>query len=256
MPREVYDSPPPHDMSGFADNPVGTLTDYVGELTESGPLVGDYCQNHGLTPLGEHLITEMMKRGMVLEIDHLPRRGYVRAMELLETHDYPAAGTHGQNAGGRLYALGGISKTGFGRCHDPSHPGTADDGFQARIQLIRDNGGFPAEGFGFDLNGFAGGRGPRFGERGCGAEQTAPVTYPFTSWAGDVTFTEPHLGNRTVDFNTEGFIHIGMLPELIQDVLNDGVPPEDLEPLFKSAEGYLRMWERSEERAAVLRDSL
>ena len=256
MPREVYDSPPPHDMSGFGTNPIGTLRPFLGELADSPPLVGDYCQNHGLTPLGEHLITEMMKRGMVLEIDHLPRRGYTRAFEMLETLDYPAAGTHGTNNDGRLYALGGVSKTGFGRCHDRANPGTSDDGFQARIQLIREMGGFPAEGFGFDLNGFAGGRGPRFGERGCGEGQANPVTYPFTSYAGDVTFTEPRLGNRTVDFNTEGFVHIGMLPELIQDVRNDGISREELEPLFKSAEGYIRMWERAEERSLELRDSL
>jgi len=194
-----------------------------------------------------------MKRGMILEIDHLPRRSYARAFEMLEVADYPAAGTHGTNNRGDLYALGGVSKSGFGRCHDADDPGTVDDGYQSRIQLIRDNGGFPAEGFGFDLNGFAGARGPRFGERGCGSEQTNPVTYPFTAYAGDVTFSEPRVGNRVIDFNTEGFAHIGMLPELIQDIRNDGVTDADLEPLFKSAEGYIRMWEKAEARAAELR---
>jgi hypothetical protein len=56
-------------------------------------------------------------------------------------------------------------------------------------------GGYPGEGFGFDLNGFAGGPGPRFGPTpAASAEQTNPVTYPFTSYAGDVTFTEPTIG--------------------------------------------------------------
>ncbi len=44
-----------------------------------------------------------------------------------------------------------------------------------------------------------------------------------------------------------------MLPELIEDVRRDGVTDAELEPLFRSAEGYLRMWERAEARAAVLR---
>ncbi len=253
MPREDYDAPPPIDMSEFFDNPIAALAPLLDPISNGERLVGNYCQNHGLTPLGEHLITEMMKRGMILEVDHLPRRSYERAFEMLEAADYPAAGTHGSNFGGRIYALGGVSKSGFGRCHDPDNPGTVDDGYQARIQLIRDNGGFPAEGFGFDLNGFAGARGPRFGERGCGSEQTNPVTYPFTAYAGDVTFTEPRVGNRMIDFNTEGFVHIGMLPELIQDIRLDGVTDEDLEPLFKSAEGYIRMWEKAEARAAELR---
>ena len=103
-----------------------------------------------------------------------------------------------------------------------------------------------------------GGPRPRFGEDSrCGdTPQANPVTYPFTSYAGDVTFTEPTLGNRVVDFNTEGMIHVGLLPELIEDARRDGVTDEDLEPLFHSAEAYIRMWERAEERAAALRSRL
>jgi microsomal dipeptidase-like Zn-dependent dipeptidase len=244
-------------MSDFGENPLAALAPFIDLLLEGGPLEGDYCQNHGLTPLGEFLFEELMKRGMIIEIDHLPRRGYQRAFELLTQHDYPAAGTHGLNNGGALYALGGISKSGLGRCHHPTEPGRSDDGYQARIALITDMGGFPAEGFGFDLNGFAGAPGPRFGPRSaCAEPQSNPVTYPFTSWAGDVTFTEPRVGDRLIDFNTEGFAHIGFLPELIEDVRLDGVPDEDLEPLFKSAEAYLRMWELAEARGAVLKDEL
>jgi len=130
----------------------------------------------------------------------------------------------------------------------PEHSSTT------RIQEIIDNGGYPAEGFGFDLNGFAGGPRPRFGQDSeCQEPQSNPVTYPFTSYDGTITFTEPRLGNRTVDFNTEGMIHIGLLPELIEDVRRDGLSDAELEPLFRSAEGYIRMWERAEMRAAALR---
>ena len=83
--------------------------------------------------------------------------------------------------------------------------------------------------------------------------QSHPITYPFTSYAGDVTFTQPHLGTRTVDFNTEGMLHIGLLPELIEDVRRDGTSDADLEPLFRSAEGYLRTWEKADARGAALR---
>ena len=81
----------------------------------------------------------------------------------------------------------------------------------------------------------------------------SPVTYPFTSYAGDVTFTEPSVGNRVLDFNTEGMVHVGLIPELIEDTRRTGATDADLEPLFRSAEGYLRMWERAEARAAELR---
>ena len=128
------------------------------------------------------------------------------------------------------------------------------ESLRERTARIAELGGYPAPGFGFDLNGFAGGRGPRFGDRSaCEIEQAEPVTYPFTSFAGDVTFTQPTVGNRVLDFNTEGMVHVGLIPELIEDTRRTGATDADLEPLFRSAEGYLRMWERAEERAAELR---
>ncbi len=253
MPRANYDDPAPNDMSGFADSPIGTLLPFLDAFGEPA-LEGQYCQATGLTDLGETLIREMMLRGMILEVDHLPRRSYERAYELLVENDYPAVGSHGRNNNGLLYELGGLSKINLGRCGEPGVPGAMGRQFVEQIQFIRDHGGYPAEGFGFDLNGFAGSPRPRFGENsGCGEGQENPITYPFQSYRGDVTFTEPQLGERTVDFNTEGMIHLGLVPELIEDARRDGMTDEELEPLFRSAEGYLRMWERAERRARELR---
>ncbi len=251
-PRVDYFAPPPNDMSGFGASPLGTLIDFLDELIES-PVGGDYCQNAGLTPLGGFLVNEMMKRGMILEIDHLPRRSYAAVFAMLEANDYPASGSHGINNSGALYALGGVSKTGFRGCSNPNEAGTRVKRLTDRVALIEANGGYPAEGFGFDLNGFAGAPGPRFGpDSGC-SNQSDPVTYPFQSYAGDVTFEQPQVANRTIDFNTEGFVHVGMVAEMIEDVRRDGASDEDLAPLFRSAEGYVRMWERAEARAAALR---
>lgn len=254
QPRDVFDSDPPFDMSGFNDDPVGTLLPRFS-LFSGGRLEGEFCQNHGLTALGEFLIREMMRRGMIIEVDHLPRKSYQRAYELLVENDYPAVGSHGRNNNGVLYQLGGVSKMNFGRCRAPGEPATMDDGLQRRMALARENGAYVAEGFGFDLNGFAGAPGPRFGDNSvCGEPQTdAGITYPFTSYAGDITFEQPLVGNRRLDFNNEGMAHIGLVAELIEDVRRDGVSDEELEPLFRSAEGYLRMWEKSEARGAALR---
>ena len=94
--------------------------------------------------------------------------------------------------------------------------------------------------------------GARFETDACAQPQEDPVTYPFRSYADDVEFTAPFVGNRAIDYNTEGFVHIGMLPEMLDDARRDAVDEADLEPLFRSAEGYIRMWERAEERAAAL----
>ena len=250
MPRDVYDSDAPINNSAFASSPLTSTSLYLTQILEP-PLVGPYCQNATMTPLGEHMIGEMMKRGMIIEVDHLPQWSYVRAYELLQAANYPASGSHGRNNNGQIYELGGVSASGFGRCRNDT-PGSTVQGFKDKIQFIIDHGGYPAEGFSFDLNGFAGARGPRFGDGVCGTPQSDPITYPFTSYAGDIEFTTPSVGNRELDFNTEGLVHVGLLPELIEDARRDAVDEADLEPLFRSAEGYIRMWELAEQRSAEL----
>jgi len=252
-PREVYDSEPPLDFSGLQDDPIKTLLPYVSEISDD-PIEGDWCQTHGLTPLGEQLVGELMQRGMIVELDHLPQRSYQRAFELLEQADYPAVGTHGNDNDGRLYDIGGISFREVGRCHDPRQKGASWRGFRSRLDDVIAADLHPSLGFAFDLNGFARAPGPRFGpDASCTTEQQDPVTYPFTSHAGDVTFTEPHAGERVFDYNTEGLAHIGLFPEYVHDAIQDAPSDAEVQALFRSAEGYIQLWERTEARAAALR---
>lgn len=251
-PRDDYFAEPPVDMSNFENEPVKKLLEHSDKLTD-GSLEGDYCQNHGLTDLGRFLVRELMRRGMIIEVDHLPQRSLQQTFDMLEANDYPAVGSHGGNFDGKVYEVGGVSKFNFDVCADPDDPGSRADGLNQRLNLMQDAGAYPAEGFGFDLNGFAGAPGPRFGEESnCEKPQENPVEYPFESYGGNVTFTQPQLGEREPDFNTEGMVHIGMIPELLEDVQNTGVTRDELEPLFRSAEGYLRMWEKARQRAEEL----
>ena len=55
-------------------------------------------------------------------------------------------------------------------------------------------------------------------------------------------------GNRYWDFNTDGLAHFGLLPDLLQDLKNIGFSPLQLNPLFSSAEDYIRMWEKAVRR--------
>lgn len=252
MPREEYLSEAPEGPIELSPTPALDLLPYLDQVQEP-PLEGDWCQNGGLTDAGRDLIEGIMRRGMVLELDHLPRRSYLQAFARLQEAGYPAAATHGNIHGGLLYEIGGVSRTGIARCADSEEPGSLTRRFRERRDLTQDAGNYPAEGFGFDLNGLAGVPGPRFGPgANCSTPQEDPVVYPFTSFDGDVTFTQPMMGERAVDFNNEGFIHIGMMPELIEDARRTGSTDEDLEILFRSAEGYLRMWERSMERGQEL----
>jgi len=279
QPRDDYFATPTNDFSNFFVNPLLELAPLLGALLQpAAPADQHFCQAAGMTTLGEFLINSMISRGMIIDVDHLPRRSYKRAMEILEANDYPASGSHGRDDFGRLFALGGVTTTGFAeqpdpevpvveppltpeeaaqpgrdyeRCRTPGQSNTVANGYLEKVQQITDNGGFPALGFGFDLNGFAGAPGPRFGENSVcfDVPQEDPLTYPFTSYDGSITFSEPTVGNRTIDFNTEGLAHIGLLPDLIEDTRRDGVSDEALIPLFKSAEGYIRMWEKAERRS-------
>jgi len=251
-PREVYDSPAPVDMSSFPTDPLFTLLPFLNDF-QSDPLRGNYCQNAGMTELGETLVNEMMARGMLVDLAHLPQRGVERALEMHRENDYPATSTHGQTYGGELYEIGGMTGRGFHGCANLDQTGSIGQRYISETQRRIEAGIFPGGGFAFDFNGFAGSRRPRLGENShCSQPQSNPVTYPFSSHNGDIEFQEPQLGNRTVDFNTEGMLHIGLLPELIEDARRDGMTDEDLEPLFRSAEGWIRMWEQAESRAAEL----
>ena len=74
------------------------------------------------------------------------------------------------------------------------------------------------------------------------------VSRVWTHWHRMEGNNEPlrrHIfGNRDFDINIDGAAHYGMLPDLLQDVKNVGLDSEKLSPLFRSAEDYVRMWEK------------
>ena len=51
-------------------------------------------------------------------------------------------------------------------------------------------------------------------------------------------------GNRVFDYNSDGMAHYGMLPDFLQDLVNVGMDQQDLAVLHKSAEAYIKLWER------------
>jgi microsomal dipeptidase-like Zn-dependent dipeptidase len=49
---------------------------------------------------------------------------------------------------------------------------------------------------------------------------------------------------RDFDINLDGMAHYGMLPDMLQDICNTGLTPQDLAPLFRSAYDYVVMWNK------------
>ena len=115
--------------------------------------------------------------------------------------------------------------------------------------------------FGTDMQGAWIQPGPRFGEEACSgagkyrdgekADQVNRVQYPFKyPWSLGYQMPKLQAGSREFDINTDGVANVGMLPDFIADLFAIGLTEKELQPLFRSTEGYIRMWERASYRAS------
>ena len=194
-----------------------------------------HCNSRGLSPLGEFLIEEMIDRGLMIELDHEGVRTAKRVLEIAEARDYSGViASHSwsdPHLWSRIYALGGFA--------EPIASGA--EGFIAEWQQLRaaaDERFRFGIGFGADANGFHAQPGPR----GLGAP--SPVTYPFTSLDGRVTFERQVSGQRTYDVNADGVAQYGLYPDWMEQLRLLGGQPIAGD-LMSGAEAYLQMWERA-----------
>ncbi|MCY1076078.1 membrane dipeptidase [Archangium lansingense] len=79
-----------------------------------------------------------------------------------------------------------------------------------------------------------------------------PLPYAGTMYRTDAPFVKSRAGSREFDFNTDGLAHVGLLPDFIRDLVHVGMTDAQMDPLFSSAEAFLRMWEACESRSAAL----
>jgi microsomal dipeptidase-like Zn-dependent dipeptidase len=70
------------------------------------------------------------------------------------------------------------------------------------------------------------------------------LEYPFKAVGVGGTFNKQQTGDRIFDFNEDGLAHVGLLPDFFKDLTYVGLTEDELEPLFHSAEVYIRMWEK------------
>ena len=139
------------------------------------------------------------------------------------------------------------------------------------VRSLQQDAGKGGVAIGTDFNGLAQQPGPRYGPEAASALQGDPLRthlragqqkaqeaaprlpYEGTMHRSQTPFTKSKEGTRTFDFNTDGLAHYGLLPDLIRDLLHVGMREEELETLFSSADAFIRLWERCEQRAAELR---
>ncbi|MCW3039070.1 MAG: hypothetical protein JWM31_975, partial [Solirubrobacterales bacterium] len=194
---------------------------------------GPHCNKRGLSELGRHLVAGMMKRGMIIDPDHLSVIARRSLLDETGAQDYPGLiSSHSwstKDAYPRIYRAGGLITP---------YAGNTTSFLQAwkNIKPTRDKRFTFGFGYGADMNGFGGQGGPRKGPN--------PVQYPFKSPDGSVTFERQRTGQRTFDINTDGVAHYGLYPDWIQDLRNLG-GQTIIDDMARGPEAYLQMWERA-----------
>ena len=195
---------------------------------------GKQCNVRGLTSLGRYAVQKMMAAHMLIEVDHLSERARDTVLSIAARRHYPLVSSHNGTGGEwtpselrRLHKLGGYASV---------SPDTAPALSTKILRMARF--GFFGVGLGTDTGGFASLPGPR------SDAATNPLRYPFKSYDGRVTFVREQTGTRTFDLNTDGVAHYGLIADLVADMQQTG-GRRALPPLFRSAEAYLRMWQRA-----------
>ena len=199
----------------------------------TAPLYGQppHCNELGLSPLGAHLVTRMMERGMVIDPDHLSWRARQQLLDLVEQRGYSGVvSSHSwstPDAIPRILRLGGVVTPMAGTTTD-----FAAAWRETREQ--RDPRFYWGIGWGADMNGFASQGGPREGGN---------VSYPFRSFDGHLVDRQ-RSGQRVYDINVDGVAHYGLFPDWVED-LRLIAGQDVVDDLGRGAEAYLQMWERA-----------
>ncbi|GAA2687289.1 membrane dipeptidase [Nonomuraea recticatena] len=196
-----------------------------------------HCNPKGLTSLGRHMVEGMMRRGMMIEIDHMSVKAADQTLDLLEAAGYPGVISSHSWADPaflpRIYRLGGMV-TQYGHAAEEF----AEE--WRRTQPLRQESGRPGYGYGLDANGLGPLPAPRAG---------SAVTYPFLSFDGAVSLDRPRTGERVWDYNVDGVAHYGLVPDWIEDLRQLAGQPI-VDDLASGAEAYLRTWEGATAPAA------
>jgi len=220
------------------DNPIvtGVLPAQLRAFSDFLPAVlpiyakAPHCNKRGLTELGEFTLQEMIKRHMIVEVDHMSAKAANRALAILEEADYPGViSSHTWTDPGyfdRIYALGGFIAQHTDHDRVESFVNVA---LQQRPLRQKYHVGY---GYGMDMNGF--GATPR-----AQAASSPKIHYPFAGALGDVTIDKQVSGQRVYDYNVDGVPHYGLIPDWLENIRQIGGQGL-IDELAHGAEYYLR----------------
>jgi hypothetical protein len=195
------------------------------------------CNVYGLSELGAYLIEEMIRRGLIIHVDHMSVKTALATLDIAESRNY--SGLISEHSWSdlsivdRVLQLGGV----VGVIGDSSM--SFVEGWRS-YKSLKHGDKLSSIGFGSDVNGIS--------TQG-GSERRAlnePFVYPFKSLTG-MTGVKHVFVSKQFDINDMGLGQYGMYAEWLVDNVNyaqsDG---EELKAaLLSSIETYVAMWEKA-----------
>jgi len=248
------------EFGGAAINP-----DFIGKLiNRAGVKKRRRDQDRGLTGRGEEAMVELDAAGILVDLTHMSPQAVGESLVLMEAHDIPPVVTHGKLSSihdseraftdaqvSHIYRQGGVFNmvlSGLSlqamdnRVPEPADycPGTLD-GFQWHYDALQSILDANLE----SITGVA--------DRSLLTEdqKTALATGWASDWNGWVNHSQPRHGpgacvqtlpEDPLEIDTLGLAHPGLLPQHWQRLEEAGV---SLDPMLRSAERFLQLWERA-----------
>ena len=216
--------------------PAELLNGPVATLAGGNPLPayppGPRCNVHGITPLGTYLINQMIKQHYIIQTDHMSSKTATATVAIATAHRYAGiVSAHccsSPQLFKQIYADGGFIS-------EPQNSLLAFVNTEHQDKAVRDPRYHFGFGWGSDMNGLAQQTGPA---------SAYPVTYPFKSYAGNVTFTREVWGQRAFDLDKDGLANYGLYADWLRGLQLAGGNAM-MHDMFQGAEAYLQMWERA-----------
>ena len=199
------------------------------------PVYGDgpQCNTRGITGLGSYVINQMIKDHFLIQLDHMDSSTATSALAIATAHHY--SGVISAHCCSSPQLFKGVYATG-GFISPPAEPAAAFVSTWQADKAVSDPKYHFGFGWGSDMNGLADQPGPSAG---------TPISYPFQSYAGKVTFTQEQWGDRTFNLNTDGLANYGMYADWLRDLQVVG-GNQMMADMFQGAEAYLETWERAD----------
>lgn len=228
--------------------------------------MGDDRNEIGLTAMGEELIREMMRKKMLIDVDHASWNAVLGIFNITSANRfYPIYSSHSRpnelltdymrsvvpelNTPPAIFDFirrsGGMIGMRTGpdamlRYEDSGVANNCAGSVKSLIQMYRfieDGGVAPA--FGSDFNGFVPTTGPRFGNQACPGTSGQQRIDQMEAQVQPNGAGAPPSWSR---YLTRGMSDIGTEPAVIFDMQKLGV---DTEPLENSAQAFIKMWGRA-----------